>query len=456
MARNAIRNAAALAAALVLLTSCFHKRKYENPITKETQQPDKILFDKAIDDIEHSRYSVARLTLQTLMNTYDTSEYLAKAKLATADSWYREGGSSGLAQAESEYKDFILFYPTMEEAAEAQEKVCDIHYEQMEKADRDPMHALRAEDECRQVLVQFPNSAYASQAEQRLRQIQENEAEAEYRVGMFYQNKGNNFAAANRLQTLVDNFPLYSKAGDSAWSAAESWSRLGDRFEKQEIAQLTRLVRDYPLSQYVDLAKTRLQALNAPIPQADAAALARMQYESQNRTKRSFMSNVWGGFSGHPDLSAAAKSGTPQMQGMRPTIPANVPPLAAGTLGTSGDITVSVPGDASALENNPDARAVPPGQASAGGGTPGEAGAPGAAAPPGEGTPQAAATPPATTAQPQAKGNAKNQKKAKAPKPPKPPKKTKVSTQQQTPASAPASAPPSGPPASGGDAPPKQ
>ena len=45
------------------------------------------------------------------MNTYDTSEYLAKAKLAIADSWFREGGSHGLAQAEAEYKDFILFYP---------------------------------------------------------------------------------------------------------------------------------------------------------------------------------------------------------------------------------------------------------------------------------------------------------------------------------------------------------
>ena len=46
------------------------------------------------------------------MNTYDTSEYLAKAKLAIADSWYQEGGAHGLAQAEAEYKDFILFYPS--------------------------------------------------------------------------------------------------------------------------------------------------------------------------------------------------------------------------------------------------------------------------------------------------------------------------------------------------------
>jgi outer membrane protein assembly factor BamD len=440
MARNAIRNAAALAAAVVLLTSCSHKRKYENPITKETQQPDKVLFDKAINDLEHGRFSVARLTLQTLMNTYDTSEFLAKAKLATADSWYREGGESGMAQAEAEYKDFILFYPAMEESAEAQEKVCDIHFRQMQKPDRDPLHAIRAEDECRQVLVQFPNSKYAAQAEQKLRDIQEVLAAGEYKVGKFYQNKGNNFAAANRLQTLADNFPIYSQADEAVWSAAESWSRLGDRFEKQQIAQLTRLVRDYPLSVHVDAAKERLQALNAPIPQADPVAAARMQYELENSAKRGFLGNVWGGFSMHPDLSLAAKSGKPQMQGMRPSVPANVPQTAAGVLGTSGDITVSVPGDASALDNNPDARAVPPGQA----GAPGEAGAQAA---PAEAGAQAAAGSAVAAPQAPAKSNAKSQKKTK---PPKPPKKAKAAKQPPAPAPAPTAAP-----APGGDAPPK-
>src|SRR6201993_5026665 len=116
-----------LAALAGLLSSCgIRRKKYENPISKDTQQPDKVLFDKAINDIEHSRYEIARLTLNTLINTYDQSEYLAKAKLALADSWYREGGTSGLAQAEAEYKDFITFFPTMEEAAESQKKVCQI------------------------------------------------------------------------------------------------------------------------------------------------------------------------------------------------------------------------------------------------------------------------------------------------------------------------------------------
>src|SRR5579862_8617511 len=157
---------AALAAVLLTGGCGFHRKKYENPITKDTQQPDKILFDKAINDIEKGRFEMARLTLQTLINTYDSSEYLAKAKLAVGDAWYREGGARGRAQAELEYKDFILFYPTMQEAAESQEKICRIHSEQMDRPDRDPSETLKTEQECRQVLIQFPNSKFAPEAEQ--------------------------------------------------------------------------------------------------------------------------------------------------------------------------------------------------------------------------------------------------------------------------------------------------
>src|SRR5690349_14903608 len=253
MVRNTIYKAALFAAVAVLLTSCgLRRHKYDNRITKDTQQPDKVLFDAAIDDIEHSRFERARLTLQTLMNTYDTSEYLAKAKLAIADSWFREGGGHGLAQAEAEFKDFILFYPTMEEAAEAQSKICKMQYQQMEKADRDSVHALRAEDECRNLLVQFPNSKFAPDVQQMLRNIQEVLANKEFKVGMFYHHKGSMAAAANRLQGVADQFPLFSEADEALWNLADSYHRMGDKFENQEASQYTKIVRDYPLSSHVD------------------------------------------------------------------------------------------------------------------------------------------------------------------------------------------------------------
>ena len=184
---------------LLATSACgFKHKKYENPITKDTQQPDKILYDKSIKDIEKGRYELARLTLNTLVNTYDSSEFLAKAKLAIADSWYREGGTHGMAQAEAEYKDFILFYPAMEEAAESQKRICDIHIGLMEKADRDPNNALRAEYECKQLMTQWPNSKFVPETEQKLRNIQEDLAKAEVTVGHFYFHKGANAAADNR------------------------------------------------------------------------------------------------------------------------------------------------------------------------------------------------------------------------------------------------------------------
>src|SRR5438128_5610882 len=278
-AKSTVRSLILLAAAVSLLSpSCFRKKKYENPITKDTLQPDKVLFDKAIADIERSRFEVARLTLNTLMNTYDTSEYLAKAKLAIADSWYREGGGHGLAQAEAEYKDFILFYPTMEEAAEAQNKVCDIHYKQMEKADRDPMHAYRAEDECRQLLTQFPNSKFAPDAQQKLRNIQEVLADHEFRSGSFYHNKGSFPAAAARLQGMADQYPLYSGADEALWLLGDSYKKMGDRFDDRAAAAWARIVKDYPLSAHVDAAKEKLGEMKRPVPEADPVAYARMKY----------------------------------------------------------------------------------------------------------------------------------------------------------------------------------
>jgi outer membrane protein assembly factor BamD len=363
MVRNAIRSTAAVLAVAVLLGGCgIRRKKYNNPITKDTQQPDKVLFDKAINDIEHSRFEIARLLLQNLINTYDTSEYLAKAKLAIADAWFREGGSHGLAQAEAEYKDFILFYPAMEEAAEAQEKVCDIHYKQMEKADRDPMHALRAEQECKQLMLQFPNSKFAPLAQQKLRDIQEVLADSEFRVGTLYQKKGSFPAAANRFQAMVDQFPIYSKADEALWQLAESYHRMGDKFENQQVTAYQRIVKDYPLSLHAEDARAQLAVMKRTVPEADTVAMARMKFEMENRTKQGMMSNFWGLFRSRPDMTQAAKSGTPPMEGYRPTIPASVPPAAAnpGALGTN-EVSISNPGSDSEIDKGKEVRAVVPG-----------------------------------------------------------------------------------------------
>jgi outer membrane protein assembly factor BamD len=355
--RNPFFVLAASASMVALLAGCsFHRKKYATPITKDTLQPDKILFDKAINNIEHGNYEAARLTLNTLINTYDTSEYLAKAKLAIADSWYREGGAHGLAQAEAEYKDFILFYPTMEEAAESQYRICQIHYKQMEKPDRDSAQGQRAEDECRQVMVQFPNSKFVKPAEQMLRNVQEVLADKEYRTGDFYHHRGSFPAAASRLLFVTHQYPLYSGSDEALWELADSYHRMGDRFEPEEADALSRILKDYPLSAHAGEAKDRLNELKQPIPQADPQALARMKYEQENRAKPGLVSRAISPFSGRPDVHLAAKAGDPSMKSIRPDVPVSVPATAAGGQNGISDVTASVGTDTTALDKGQDAR----------------------------------------------------------------------------------------------------
>jgi outer membrane protein assembly factor BamD len=344
-----------------LITSCgFRRHKYDDPITKDTKQPDKVLFDKAIADIEHSRFEIARITLNTLINTYDQSEYLAKAKLAIADSWYREGGASGLAQAEAEYKDFMLFYPTMPEAAESQQKICEIHYKQMEKSDRDANQALRAEDECRALIVQFPNSKFVPETQQILRNIQEALAEGEYLVGTFYFKRGDNSASANRLSHLVEQYPLYSKADEALCEMGQAYGRLGNRFRKQEGDAYARIVRDYPLSGFADDSKKKLKDLELAIPDPDPVALARMKWERDNRVKPGMLSRGLAPIRRGPDVSAAARSGAPAMTTLRASVPPSVPQQAGANSSFTGDVTATTVTDSSALDTKPDARTNPP------------------------------------------------------------------------------------------------
>jgi outer membrane protein assembly factor BamD len=348
----------AAVAAVLLTGGCgFHRKKYENPITKDTEQPDKVLFDKSINDIEKGRYEIARLTLNTLINTYDSSEFLAKAKLAIADSWMRQSGAEGFAQAEAEYKDFQLFYPTMEEAPEAQSKICEIHIRQMEKADRDPSNALRAEQECRDLLTRYPNSKFAPGTQQRLREIQETLAQAEMVAGDYYYNKGALAAATNRLTGLVGQYPLYSRAAEALWLDGNAYSRLGARFRAKAGDAYTRIVRDYPLSPYADQAKKKLQEMELPVPEADPSAVARMKYEAANHVEPGKVHKLTDFIRRNPDVSDAAKSGTPTMDPPPREIPVTVPVTAdGGATGFTGDVTVAPVSGNSALDTQPDAR----------------------------------------------------------------------------------------------------
>jgi outer membrane protein assembly factor BamD len=303
------------------------KTASEEKDTSGGAEPDKVLYDRAQDDLKHGRYTEGRLALQTLVNTYPDSEYLAKAKLMVADSYYKEGGTNNLTQAVQEYKDFQTFFPFLEnEASYAQMQVGLAHYHMMEKADRDTTQAQQAEDEFQLFLTKYPQSPLVPKAEQYLRDVQEVLADGEFKIAYFYyQTKQDYRASAARLVELTDRYPLYSNNDQALSMLGDIYDRARQlskgEDDKNHWADLaakcySRILTQYPLSHSAPEAEARLKAMNRPIPQADPEALAREQqqiaYERdhhQNAAMRNAMSMV----KSNPDTTYAARFGTPQL-----------------------------------------------------------------------------------------------------------------------------------------------
>jgi len=345
-----------LALGATLLAGCFGK-KAAAPVAGTSAEPDKVLFDKASADIKHGRYSVGRIDMQTLINSYPDSEYLAKAKLAIGDSYFHEGGTAGLKQSIVEYKDFITFFPFLDESAYAQLQIAMAHFQQMEKPDRDHAEAVQAEAEFQTFLEKYPSSPLFPQAEQHLREVQEVLAEGNFRVANFYYMRAAYRAAGARLIELTNRYPLYSQADQANWE-------LGQIFEKTEHNDIagkyySRIVKDYPLSSLAGDAKNKLVKFGIPVPPADPTAVARMQKE-QTVDRPGFIKRSMNGLRTSPDVASAAHSGDPTMTpasesgdetiGFGPQQNAIVAPASIGNSATVQTIT---PGSPNALPATP-------------------------------------------------------------------------------------------------------
>jgi outer membrane protein assembly factor BamD len=303
-----------------------------NPLANvESKQPDKELYDKAMVALKKGRYDVARLDLQTLLNTYPDSEYRMRAKLSVGDSWFKEGGTAALTQAEAEYNDFITFFPDAPEAAEAKMKVGDIYYQQMEKPDRDYTNAQEAEKAYRDMINMFPDSALIPRAKQKLRDVQEVLAERETQIGLYYESRDDYNAAIARLTTVVDTYPLYSKSDQALLAIGDAYAgeahnvqitpnlpgaireRLTAVYDDKAAAAYDKVITRYPMAPHVEDARDRLVAMNRPVPEPTQVAIAESDAEERSRQALHFTDKTLGLIKRGPTVVEAVHVGEPSL-----------------------------------------------------------------------------------------------------------------------------------------------
>jgi outer membrane protein assembly factor BamD len=228
------------------------------------------LFRDGVNAIRKGNFDQGRILLNTMINTYSDSPMIRMAKLAIGDSYYLQGGSKGLAQAEVEYRDWIQFFPEDALADDTMMKIAEIHLKQVQAADRDTTHAKLAERQLKELLRRYPGTDKKGDIEQLMSDVQEILAMHELKVARFYYDLRESAQAAQlRTEEILNKYPNFSRFDEALWLHAKA---LGDQEDTETASRdLERIVASYPHSEFTDKAKDTLKKWGKTVPEVDPA-----------------------------------------------------------------------------------------------------------------------------------------------------------------------------------------
>jgi outer membrane protein assembly factor BamD len=250
--------------------------KPKNKLTlEEAKGPgrDRELYRQGVDAIRKGSFDEGRILLNTMINTYSDSPMIKMSKLSIADSYYLQGGSKGLAQAEVEYRDWIQFFPDDPLADETMLKIAEVHLRQVMAADRDTTHARLAERQLKDLLRRYPNTDSKEQVEQLMNQVQEILAMHELKVARFYFDIRESAQAAQlRTEEILNKYPNFSRFDEALYLHARAMEMQEDT--ETASRDLARIIASHPHSEYAERAKDTLKKWGKPVPDSDPTKVA--------------------------------------------------------------------------------------------------------------------------------------------------------------------------------------
>ena len=247
--------------------------EYEELIGTVSPGRDRELFVVATREVRKGNNDVGRLLFQTIITTYPDSPYLPMSKLAVGDSFYLEGSSSSLIQAIAAYNDWLTFFPTHPLADRVILKIAESEMRQVGLPDRQATNAKRAEVRLKALLQQYPNSILKADAEERLRQVQDNLGLHNLLIANYYyslavdQKKGGLKGSQSRYREIMDKYPNFCFMDEALYKIAVTY--VVEEETDQAARYFQRIVSDYPNSEWVEKSKEQLELIGATVPAAN-------------------------------------------------------------------------------------------------------------------------------------------------------------------------------------------
>ena len=185
-----------------------------------------------------------------------------QAALRLADSFFDEKTQLGYLEAGVRYRDFRNRYPSHPKSDYALFRLAQCSDLQAERPDREQTNTRLAATSYRELIINFPDSPYATEARVRLGVIRGLLAEHEYLVGHFYLKRKAWLAAKGRMDMILAAYPEYAGLDKVLYESGLLERKMGHVDEARSFWE--RLQKDYPASPFVK--KVPAPAGTAPAP----------------------------------------------------------------------------------------------------------------------------------------------------------------------------------------------
>jgi outer membrane protein assembly factor BamD len=243
----------AAALAILLVSACSGTKK-PDAITQELlSKPKEQLFEKGKGLIEKKKYEQGRKYLTFVFETYPNDPLGRDALLMVADSFFKQGGTTGYTEARFRYRDYLNRYPGASRRDYARYQFALTYDKEIENPDRDQTSTREAIEQYRALIREYPTSGFAGAARERVRVLTDLLAEHEFSVGYFYMRKGAPAAALARFTDLEQRYPEYGARDKLLFYSARVLEKLGRREEADRY--YGRVITEFPDSEFARKAR---------------------------------------------------------------------------------------------------------------------------------------------------------------------------------------------------------
>ena len=239
-----------LASLLLATAGCGRLRPAPTPIL-----PAEELYKLGEEAIERRVYAEARESFKKIVERHPTSSYASRARFLMGETYYRE---SEFDKAIVEFRTFLSFYPRHQIADLVQYRLAMAYYDQIKPIEQDQGLAIKALEEFKKLVKEYPESRYATDALAKIDISRGRQAQKELWVATYYFNQGNPSGARQRLELVLKEYPRTLVIPEALWLLAEVNFREGREAAGREL--LLRLADEYPFTEFGRRAGARLRA----------------------------------------------------------------------------------------------------------------------------------------------------------------------------------------------------